>query len=64
MLLLRYYINLNLSITYCPYFRNIYLFFGISVSLSTVSKVFCIDFFLNFISNLLPIKSPVASAGF
>ena len=38
------YINLNLSIICCLSFGDIYLSFGISVSLSTVSEVCCGDF--------------------
>ena len=42
--LLYYYINLNVSIICCISFGDTYLSFDISVSLSTVSEVFCGDF--------------------
>ena len=58
--LLYLYINLNLSIIRCLSSGDIYLSFGISVSLSTVSELFCGDFFVI----LLPIKSPFASVAF
>ena len=46
--------------------RYIY-FFGITVSLSTVSELFCgepREIFVILVAILLPIKSPVASAAF
>ena len=51
--LLYYYINLNSSIIWCPSSGDIYLSFGTSVSLSTVSKVFCGDLFVIFIKNFI-----------
>ena len=42
----------------------IYISFGVSVSLSTVSEVFWGDSFVILLALLLPIKSPVASAVF
>ena len=59
-----YYINLNSSRTCCLSSGDIYLPFGISVSLSTVFEVFCGDLFIILLAILLPIKSPVASATF
>ena len=60
--LLCYYITLRSSIIFCLSFGDIYLSFRISVSLSTVFKVFCDDFFEAFVISLailLLIKSPV-----
>ena len=54
------YLTLNWSIICCLFSRYIYLSFGISVSLSTVSKVFWGDFIIILLAILLPIKSPVA----
>ena len=63
------YFNLSSSITSCLSSEDLYLFLGISYSCSfvTVSRFFCYGFFskpCNFIINLLPIKSPAASAVF
>ena len=57
-----YYINLVSSIIFCLSSGDIYLSFGISVSLSNVSEAFCGDLFVILLATLLPIKSPVASA--
>ena len=63
IVLLNYYIDLNLSIIYCLSSGYIYLSFCIYVSLPSVSEVFLV-FFCNFISIFSPIKSSVASAVF
>ena len=41
-----YYNNFDSSIICCLSYGDIYFSFGISVSLSTVSEVFCCDAFL------------------
>ena len=53
IMLLYYQSNLNSSITCYLSSRDIYLSFSIPVPLSTVSEVFCGDFFSNFISNFI-----------
>ena len=63
--LLYYYINLNLSIIICLFSGGIYPSFDISISVSSVFKAFCEDFFETpvILSRiLLPIKSPAVSA--
>ena len=71
--LLYYYINLILSITFCLFSGDIYFFWHFFYQIYffvlrlTVSKLFCedlLDTFVDLPSNLLPIKSPVASAFF
>ena len=64
MILLYYYINLNSSIICCLSSGDVYISFGISISLSTVSEVFCGDLFAILVATLLPIKSSVASSVF
>ena len=67
IILLYYYINLNSSIICRVFSGDIYLFLGVSVSLSTVSNVNCSDLFKTFVilsAILLPINSAVASAVF
>ena len=67
ILLLYYYINLISSIICCVFSGDIYLFLGVSVSLSTASNVNCGDLFKTFVillAILLPINSAVASAIF
>ena len=54
--LLNYYINPNLSIIFCLFSGDIYLSFGISVSLSTVSEIFRGDLFAILLAILLPIN--------
>ena len=54
---------------YCLFYEDIYLSLGISLSclFVTVSELFYCEFFEYFVillEILLPIKSPVASAGF
>ena len=63
--LLYYYIDLNSSILFCFCSRDIYLFLGISVPLSTASEIFCGYFFETFVILLvilLSINSPITSA--
>ena len=66
--LLYYYINLNSSIMRCLFSEDIYLSFAIAINFSNiyelVSELFCGEFFLIFLSILLPIKSSVVSAAF
>ena len=60
-----YYINLNTI--YCLSSGDLYLSFGISVLLSTVSRVLCSEVCETFVilfSILLSIKLPVVSAFF
>ena len=52
---LYYYTILNSSIIFCLSSGDIYLSFGISVSLATVSEVFCGDFFVILLAILSPI---------
>ena len=64
--LLYCYTNLNSSITCCLSFGDIYLFFGLSASVSLFRNSL-VDFFETVVilsAILLPIKSPVASAIF
>ena len=62
--------NLNSSIIWCLYSRDMYLFFGVTLTTSSSVSLFCnsfADFFeaLVILSAIfLPIKSPVASAVF
>ena len=54
-------------IIFCLFSGNIYLSLGVSVSLSTVSELFCSEVFKTFVillAILLPIKSPATSADF
>ena len=69
VLLLYYYINLRLSITFCFSSGDIYRSSGISLSFSfvIVSGLFCCELFETFVillATFLPIKSPVASVAF
>ena len=67
IILLYYYINLRSLTIFCLFFWDIYLSLSISVSLPTVSEVFCGEFLKTFVILLvifLPIKLPVASAAF
>ena len=60
-----YYTSLNSSIICRLFSGDIYLSFGISISLLTSSKLFCEVFFETLVilsAILLPIKSPAASA--
>ena len=63
-ILLYYYTYQNLSIICCLPYGDLYLSFGFSVSHSTVTEVFCRDFFVILLAIELPIKSPVVSTGF
>ena len=64
---LLYYINLKLSMICCLFSESVYLFFSISILLSTVADLFCGEVSENFVilSAILPsIKSPVTSSVF
>ena len=65
--LLYYYINLSSSVSCCLFCGDIYLSFGISISLLASSKLFFEDFFEAMVilsAILLPNKSPVAFSFF
>ena len=64
-----YYIKFRSSIICCPFSRDLYLSFGISLSSSifSVFKLFCgelLETFVILYTNLLPIKSLVSAAVF
>ena len=62
--LLYYYVNLRSSTIFFPFSGDIYLSLDISVSLSTVSEIFRVEFLETFgilLAILLPIKSLVPS---
>ena len=69
ILLIYYYINPRSSIFFCLFSGDKYIYLGISLPYSfvTVSELICGEVFETFVilsANLLPIKSPVASAVF